>query len=306
MKQRCTVIESDKGQSYWLAGDKLRFLVSGEQTGGAYAVAELEVVPGAGPPPHVHTREHELFYVLEGELQFIKDQTTFRAGKGFAALLPKNITHTFRNVGSKPAKALVLAFPGGFDRFALDAGEPWTGPKAPSNADIEKLLSFCPKYGIEMRPQWQATQNIPAPASDQELWVMGQHVTLKLCNRDTDGNACVCEGSVTPGTGIPKHAHAREDELFYVLEGTCQFVLDGQSILAGPGTLVHVPKGAMHGFSNPGSNPVRFVNIHTPGGFEDFFLECGVECTDRANPPTEPIDVPRALEVMKRHGMTLG
>src|SRR5205809_226786 len=166
--QRCSVIEPDQRKSYWLAGDRIRFLISGDQTGGAYALGEVEIAPGGGPPPHVHTREDELFYVIDGQIQFILDQSTFTAGGGFAALLPRGVTHTFKNVGPAPARVLALAFPGGFDRFAVDAGQPWSGARAPTNADIEKLLAMCPKYGIEMRPQWKPASTVPAPVSNQE------------------------------------------------------------------------------------------------------------------------------------------
>jgi mannose-6-phosphate isomerase-like protein (cupin superfamily) len=302
---RCTVVQPFQGKSYWLAGDRIRFLLGSDQTGGALAVAELEVGPDGGPPPHLHTREHELFCVIDGDIAFVKDQVSFRAGSGFAALLPRNITHTFKNVGQRQARVLVMAIPGGFDRFVVEAGAPWTGPRAPGNADIEKLLATCPKYGIEMRPTWQATQNVSPPMSDRALWVMGIHVNLKLTSTETDGQACVCEVTVAPGLGIPTHSHQREDEMFYMLDGACQFELDGQTISATPGTFLHVPKGAMHGFSNPGKAPARFLDYHTPGGFENFFLEAGVPCSDRTKPPTAPPDIARAIELMKQHGMTL-
>ena len=61
---------STAGATYWGPGDKYRFLVTGEETGGAYFAMEALVPPGGGPPPHVHRNEDETFYVLEGRVEF--------------------------------------------------------------------------------------------------------------------------------------------------------------------------------------------------------------------------------------------
>jgi hypothetical protein len=75
------------------------------------------------------------------------------------------------------------------------------------------------------------------------------------------------------------------------------------------GTFVHIPAGAVHGFTHAGTGEAKFVDYHTPGGFEKFFEECGVECTDRsAPPPPRPTQeqMPRILEIFRKHGMTVG
>jgi quercetin dioxygenase-like cupin family protein len=59
------ITESDR-RPLWVMGAVLEIVIGGEQTGGAYAVAEDRSSPGFGPPPHVHTREDEAFYVIEG------------------------------------------------------------------------------------------------------------------------------------------------------------------------------------------------------------------------------------------------
>ncbi len=64
------------------------------------------------------------------------------------------------------------------------------------------------------------------------------------------------------------HAHAGEDDAFYVLEGELTFVLEGSEVLAGPGTFVLVPPGVPHTFANRGDVVARCVNIHAPAGFD--------------------------------------
>jgi len=54
-----------------VVGDIYRFLAVGEETGGAYALWEANVLPGGGPPPHTHSREEESFYILDGEVTFL-------------------------------------------------------------------------------------------------------------------------------------------------------------------------------------------------------------------------------------------
>lgn len=70
------------------------------------------------------------------------------------------------------------------------------------------------------------------------------------------------------GGGPPAHAHADEDDSFYILEGELTFMADGEEILAGPGTFVLVPPGITHTFTNRGDTVARFVNVHAPAGFD--------------------------------------
>jgi uncharacterized cupin superfamily protein len=70
------------GLTYWGPGDMYRFLVTGEETGGAYFAMEAFVPPGGGPPPHIHRNEDETFYVVEGEVEILLDDEIVTAGVG--------------------------------------------------------------------------------------------------------------------------------------------------------------------------------------------------------------------------------
>src|ERR687894_1835542 len=72
--------------------------VSGGQTGGAYSLFEVEVAPGGGPPPHVHHREDECLYVLEGQFRVLHENRETGAGPGFLIYIPKGDLHSFENV----------------------------------------------------------------------------------------------------------------------------------------------------------------------------------------------------------------
>lgn len=68
--------------------------------------------------------------------------------------------------------------------------------------------------------------------------------------------------------GPPIHAHTDEDDSFYILEGEMTFTVEGEEVVAGPGTFVLVPPGLQHTFKNDTDEVVRMVNIHAPAGFD--------------------------------------
>jgi quercetin dioxygenase-like cupin family protein len=84
----------------------------------------------------------------------------------------------------------------------------------------------------------------------------------------------VTEYSLEPGTdpGDP-HYHADHSDAFYVLEGELEFRIDGRTVRAGAGTLVAAPRGAVHAFPVAIGSRARFLNLHTPGGFERYLRE---------------------------------
>ena len=68
--------------------------------------------------------------------------------------------------------------------------------------------------------------------------------------------------------GPGEHAHPAEDDAFYILEGELSFTVEGEDVVAGPGTFVLVPPGVRHSFANRGGAVVRLVNVHAPAGFD--------------------------------------
>lgn len=144
-----------EGRTIAVVGDIYRFLASGEETNGTYALFDALVPPGGGPPPHIHSREEEGFYILEGEITFQVGEQTIVAGPGMFANMPIGSLHSFRNASDKPARMLITVVPAGLDQMFLEVGQPvapgtTTAPK-PTMEDIEKLLATAPRYGIEIR-----------------------------------------------------------------------------------------------------------------------------------------------------------
>jgi quercetin dioxygenase-like cupin family protein len=118
-----------EGRTVAALGDVYRFLASGEDTSGKYALFEAFVSPGGGPPPHVHGLEEEGFYVLEGEVTFTADGERLAARAGTFANMPVGTPHSFKNEGRRPAKVLISVAPAGLEQMFFEFGV--TVPREP-------------------------------------------------------------------------------------------------------------------------------------------------------------------------------
>lgn len=144
-----------EGRKVGIVGDLYRFLATGEETGGKYALFEATVSPGSGPPPHTHSREEEGFWVLEGEMTFLLGDQKIVAGPGMFLNMPIGSLHCFKNESNATARMLIYVAPAGLEQMFFEVGtslpaEAETAP-LPSQADIEKLLEVAPRYGVEIQ-----------------------------------------------------------------------------------------------------------------------------------------------------------
>ncbi|WP_372806469.1 cupin domain-containing protein [Pontiella sp.] len=105
------------------------------------------------------------------------------------------------------------------------------------------------------------------------------HLTRVLSDHhDTPGGTAVLELTLPGRTfAAPPHIHRHEDEHFYVLEGTVDFLDRGKVARASAGSLVVLPRGYLHGFWNDTDQPARLLLIISPGQFSDFFDEVVTE-----------------------------
>jgi quercetin dioxygenase-like cupin family protein len=133
-----------------------RMLAPGEQTGGVFTLVEVKVPPGGGPPLHIHHREDEAFFVLEGEMAFTLGDRRIVARPGAFVQGPRGLPHRFKNESSAPARLLVYVTPPGIENFFQEFAEPVASfaspPVPPTPAMIERLMAAAPQYGIEILP----------------------------------------------------------------------------------------------------------------------------------------------------------
>ena len=138
-----------------MVGDVCQFLATGYDTNGKYALWEDIVGPGGGPPPHVHSREEEGFYILEGEITFTVNGERVVATAGMFANMPVGTAHSFKNETNKPARMLISVAPAGLEKMFFEVGVPLaegaTTSLPPTKEEIEKLLATAPRYRIEIR-----------------------------------------------------------------------------------------------------------------------------------------------------------
>jgi quercetin dioxygenase-like cupin family protein len=114
---------AERGKSVWYMGNLMTFHATSADTDGRFALIEVLGTPGNEPPPHVHEREDELFYILEGEMDFFCGGRAMPARAGDSVLLPRGIAHTFR-VRSEYARGLVYISPGGLEGYFQALSEP--------------------------------------------------------------------------------------------------------------------------------------------------------------------------------------
>ena len=155
MMHQPTINTPPQGRTIAVVGDVYRFLATGEDTNGKYALLEAIVPPGGGPPLHVHSREEEGFYILDGEITFTINGEKIVAMAGTFANMPVGTPHSFKNESGQPAKMLISVAPAGLEQMFFEVGVPLaegaTTALPPTKDEIGKLLAVAPKYGIEIK-----------------------------------------------------------------------------------------------------------------------------------------------------------
>ena len=149
-----TLRKPTEGHTITVVGDIYRFLATGDETDGKYAMFDAIVPPGGGPPPHIHSREEESFLILEGEITFTVGDKQIVATSGTFANMPVGSLHSFKNATEKPASIIITVAPAGLEKMFLEVGQLaklGDTPPRPSKADIEKLLAVAPSYGVEIK-----------------------------------------------------------------------------------------------------------------------------------------------------------
>jgi mannose-6-phosphate isomerase-like protein (cupin superfamily) len=96
--------ESNEPPVYSVVGDRYTYLLTGSQTTGACFVFEAFVPPGNGSPPHIHSREDEGFYVVEGMFELTVADEPIRISAGEFLFGRRGVAHNFRNIGPTPRK----------------------------------------------------------------------------------------------------------------------------------------------------------------------------------------------------------
>jgi mannose-6-phosphate isomerase-like protein (cupin superfamily) len=129
-------------------------LVGAGDTGGTLEASIVTQPPGAASPLHVHTREAEAWYLLDGTMTYVAGDETFRLAPGDFIYLPLGVPHAFRTTGSTPARFLGITVPGRLMDLYDEVGEPAAERRLPdggvSAADIGRWNQLAPSYGVRV------------------------------------------------------------------------------------------------------------------------------------------------------------
>ena len=120
---------------------------TGEETNGSFYLGEAVIQPGfPGPPPHLHRRLHDMFYVLDGTLTMRIGDETLELNPGSFVCVPPGVVHTFGNPGDAPVRFLNFNTPAGWENYMRDLGAALaTG--APTQEEIGQIAS---RYDFEV------------------------------------------------------------------------------------------------------------------------------------------------------------
>jgi len=155
LSRNAMFVLNTKPPEYNFAGTRVRLLMSGKETGGAFCMMEFFGPPNRATPLHVHEREEETIVVLEGVVDVTVDGKRVSVRAGETALLPRKVAHRLANNTELPSRYLIVCTPAGFDDFVDACADVQAGPVKPvppQPEDIGRMREAAPRFGITLLP----------------------------------------------------------------------------------------------------------------------------------------------------------
>jgi mannose-6-phosphate isomerase-like protein (cupin superfamily) len=145
---------------------------------------------------------------------------------------------------------------------------------------------------------------VQASTVTQQYWFFGMLAEIKASAAVTGGQYSLLEITAPPNLQTPLHVHYRDDEGFYVLEGSVTIEVGDQTVELGPGDHAYGPRDIPHRFT-VGPDGARMIWVLTPGGFDEFVADVSVPAEAPTVPPASVLPPENAAEIVLRHGMEL-
>jgi mannose-6-phosphate isomerase-like protein (cupin superfamily) len=144
------IVGPQDGKEGFLGSIGVRFMIDGAEAGQRFSLVEHPMAPRAlAAPLHMHTREDEYSFVLEGRMGALLGDDVVEAGPGDLVFKPRNQWHTFWNAGDEPCRILEIISPAGFERFFAELAD----LGGALQADEQALARLNERYGQRMRPE---------------------------------------------------------------------------------------------------------------------------------------------------------
>jgi mannose-6-phosphate isomerase-like protein (cupin superfamily) len=143
------IVVPNNNREGFLGSIGVRFMIDGPETDGRFSLVEHPMSPRAlAAPLHLHTREDEYSFVLQGRMGALLGDEVVEAGAGDLVFKPRNEWHTFWNAGDEPCRILEIISPAGFELFFEELAD----LGGASEADPDTLAQLNERYGLEMQP----------------------------------------------------------------------------------------------------------------------------------------------------------
>ncbi len=144
-----SIEHQNKEKIIWIGSNQIKFIATGNETKGTYALIEMTVEPKSQVPLHMHSREDEGLYVIDGELSVMHDQSTKNISSGSHVFLPRGIPHSYKNLGQKQCRILLFYTPSGFENFLEEiSNENLSNTKEEGIGD--KMKRVANRYGVSI------------------------------------------------------------------------------------------------------------------------------------------------------------
>ncbi len=146
-------VPAGEGEARWWFGCLAVIKATAADTGGQMTIVEITEAPGAEAPLHVHHREDEAFWILEGDVTFEVGDTTIKAHAGDYVFGPRDIPHRY-TVGDAGCRMLFIMTPGGFEALVIEmsapAGSRTLPPPSEEEPDWERTAAIAEAHGNEL------------------------------------------------------------------------------------------------------------------------------------------------------------
>jgi quercetin dioxygenase-like cupin family protein len=244
-------------------GQTARVQLSTAHTNGVLAYGSVEVPAQNGPPYHVHSNEDEFFFIRKGTFEFTIDGTSHILNEGGILFGPRDVPHTFLNIGDEPGEMNVLAINGTFDQFFRECSVALAaGAEMPTIIDISTAHGIY-YLGPDAPTVGQSKQGAKPKIIRTAHPVAGAESTSADANwlDSTDtGGAFVCAYHETDlSVDSISYLNAHEDTLFVIEKGNYEFTLDGTPTQASSGDSVWVPRDTSIAYRRTSDTPATMA-----------------------------------------------
>jgi mannose-6-phosphate isomerase-like protein (cupin superfamily) len=292
----------------WL-GERIRLPIRTSDTGGQISAQLGDAPPGFTNPPHVHTREDEIFYVISGEIQIRVADKMHHLTASDLVFAPAGLPHQVSVVGNNAAKLLVLLTGDTIEQAFINAS-------GKSLADLETIMG---RAGVELLDHFDADyrpigfESVASGSAivcradkGDAIWLAGDTYTIKLSGKHTGDRFAVVHFDIPSGGGPVPHIHTREFEAFVITKGEVELYADGDIVTGYVNDVAVLPTNIPHCFKNRTNSHSQMIAIVAPAGFDRFIRNAGQPAiAGQYPPPVNSEEMHRLIAAAAEFGVVL-